>query len=475
VKKSPAKKFAVHEEIFAGPTRKAGALHFEDGSVHLWACEGSCEEGAAVRSVQLPEEVARFKRKVERLETPEGAVALWVRFGPDDKFYSLLFVGAGKDSRDDAPVLLLRGWAGQRSNSRTEIEFTRTSKGPRLLVRNTPEQVACGRTAASSTRLLDVARGRFRTVRAPILNKEQREAAKPLAVAPFSSESSDLLPLGRAGDHSAKAPVDADRGAPWSGGFEFVELKGPADQGLSKLILEVAGKRKEAHDIYLSTTASLFRVSIPAGDETQFELTVPAEESSCVALLQPQSPAPITEVMIPAPGSKRRSTVELVQALEASDAAAAPLSLRLRNEEAAQEMASKFGRMSALARRRSMDVAASLPHKAAASFFVVALAKGNSEERLRSLEELRALGKGALSSIEARLAQQIPDGEAELIEALVALSPADAARVLPSLLAVESPVRRLAVRRALSRLMDDEEGVEILSNRLKAVASGKDK
>src|SRR5690606_12452727 len=161
----------VHSQLPAGPERHAVAVHFEDSTAHFWGCFGPCALGGEeALSVDIPEQARGKKRRVKIIGTKEDPV-LWVRWGADDEFYSVIVIGARSTVKSAArPRLVLKGWAGKNSKSRARLE---EGEDGALTLTSAPRGAFCSRDLPRRTRVLRPAEGRFATVRAPALSLDE--------------------------------------------------------------------------------------------------------------------------------------------------------------------------------------------------------------------------------------------------------------------------------------------------------------
>src|SRR5690606_25229838 len=192
----------------------------------------------------------------------------------------------------------------------------------------------------------------------PVLSSSEKERAVPLRAEPERVADEFLVGLSANGERSSAALVDGDRKMPWREGYEFIELKAPLEMSLGELVLEVAEPLREEQTFYLATAARVYQIALPASDDKPYVVKVPDEKDLCVALVQPRTPVPVSEVMVRA--AEGRSTSALVKQLEKSDPGNARAALLWRASDAAQALAGRFYSMSPLARAGALELAAGL-------------------------------------------------------------------------------------------------------------------
>lgn len=455
----PKPNLEVHSQLPPGLERHAIAAHFDETTAHFWGCFGPCAPGGEhALLVDIPEEARGKKRRIEKIGTKDDPV-LWVRWGSDDEFYSVILIGAKTTMKSAArPRLVLKGWAGKHSKSRAMLE---EGEDGVLTLASAPEEAFCGRKLPGRTRVLRAAEGRFATVRAPALSLDERRGARTIQGSPVEQLTSTLVGLSTVKENSSTIPVDADRSSPWQGGYEWVELKLPAE-GKLPLVFEFAKPLKDPTALYAVLGTQVYQVEFAPHPSKLYRVDWGAEDVSCVALVQPHTPAPLTEVMVTSDDAGLETTEQLVTALESSDPGLAPAALRVRGIEAGQALSARFSRMSPLARARAFDIARSLPNGAGLPVFVSAVEVGSAREEETS-EALRLAGRDGLNALFARLREADEAGASRLIVELTNLDPTYVAEKFPPLLDDPRPERRGKVRAALLHVSKKKAGREALA------------
>jgi hypothetical protein len=442
------------------------AAHIEEDRVHFWSCEPDCKAGQPSLSVEIPAHIGKGPRRVEALRTKKGS-ALWIQLGPQENFYSLVAVGSLRGEKSGAPPsLILKGWAGEKSESKTTFQHSRKNGEESLSVSVAASPAACGRSVPLITRMLDFEQGRFLTVRAAVLSAKEKESATRLVARPEGVAEKLLLALSANGDRSAVDLVDGDRETPWSEGYEFIELKGPASGSLGEIILQVAEPLQEERSLSLVTTTRVYQVVLPVSAEKTYVVSIPEEKDLCVALIQPRSPVPVSEVMVAMP-SPQLSTAELVGLLENSDPGHAVPALLLRGLDAGLTLADRFHSMSPMAKSRALELATKLSGDAGIPVFVAAIESGSAEQAEAALDALDSKGAPGLDALEERLKGAVAQTEGKLIFSLMRISPVRAAQILPPLLEGSTSTRRTLIRSALSKLSSDPDARAVLKQLLR--------
>ena len=459
---------------FLSPTesRSALALHVEKEQISFWSCSEKCAASPAQVAVKIPFEARTFSARVEKIKLREQEEAFWIRYGSEQRYYSVLVMGglaAGSGKAPSKPVLILTGWAGVDSKSKTQLELRKSQGGARLLLRGAPQKIACGREAPSFTRRLDPKKAVFLRVHAPFLTKKERAQALPLSPLPRDAKSSErLVKLGATPDKSPA--VDADRAIAWSAGHQFVELQTPAQINLGKLAFDLAEPLSKALYFWVATETHLYRVDLPASPQTKYSLDVPlAEDEKCVAVIQPRRAAPIAELMGRIEAESPSSVSELVRKLESSDPGLAADELALLGASAASTLAQSYPGMSRLARARALGVAEQMPPGVSAPVYVAALEHGGDEARKDALAALRLLGEPGATAVATRFPEASQAGQIRLARALVELSPGLAAPIIVKSLSQGSPAQRAYLRESLLDVSTTAAGNAALS---KLVSSG---
>lgn len=440
---------------------KSAALGFQNEKLFAFTCDSGCKEGPAQLVEELPPEARALKKRVEVLNLKGDARLFWVRIGDDARYYSLLIVGASKttDAETAVPEVVLRGWAGKDSKSASELLTEKLKEGLRLSLVGPEKSGACGRKLASSTRIYDPQKRRFKRVQVPVLSVSEREKSIKLSPKAEPGRPDELLVrISAATEDSASEPVDANMEVAWHNGYEFSELKVPSGQSLSRFAIALATPLSEPASFWLATETQVFRVELPAGEGKFFSVDLPPDDArTCVAAIQPQVPVPISEIMLRVQMDSVPTTELLVAKLSEAEPGVASDALSLRGTDAAAALVRAYPRMSRMARVRATDIADTFASAPRAAVHVAALEYGSQVERDRSLEVLKELRKEATEAIVARLPQAERAGRLQLSVSLAQLSPRAAIVPLSQELGRGSSAERLVLRRLFSDLAAQEE------------------
>lgn len=454
--------FAIQAQLSASSRRHGVAAHFGSEKAHFWGCTGPCAAGdEGVLTLDIPEEARTKRRRIEVVGTKDDPV-MWVRYGTDSLFYSIIVTGAPSGGESAGPELILKGWAGENSEQKTSLKKD-TDGG--MIVETAPEPTFCGRSAPGQTRMLRPEQGRFVTVRTPALSAQERENAERLVGDPWTASESMLVALEPRGTNSSKTPVDGDRATAWEGAFEYTELKVPDGVDEGRWVVEFATSLSEPTAFYFVVSEKVYQAEFAPSNSKSYVIDLgpltPSKQASCVALVQPRTPAKVAEIMSTAAGAGVRTTAELVAELENGDPGIADALLRLRGTEAGKELARRYGTMSHSGQVRAFYIAQELPGSAPLPVFARAVA-GGGEHAGKGAELLQAAGPDGSQAVLAHLLET-EEGEAELIATLTNIDPRFAAHHFPQLLEAAGGERRTQLRDALGGLAKMEEPRGILA------------
>ncbi len=447
---------AAHAQLSPGLERHAVFAHFADTEAHFWGCKAPCTSGGEdALVVEIPPEARGKKRRVKITGTKEHPV-LWVRWGTEQDFYSMLVVGAQSEAEGkEHPRLVLKGWAGEKSKS----GVTLAEEGKELRLSSAPQDAFCGRRLPLRTRVLRPDEGRFVTVRAPALSEKERKSAHTIQAMPVEKLDRTLIGLSSSARGSSPVPVDFDRKTAWQRGYEWVELEIPEGGGFP-LVLEFAEPLTQATALYAVFGERVFQVEFSPQASPRYLLDAGDLDTSCVALLQPHTPAPLTEIMATSAG--QLTTDELVEALERSDPGLAPAALAVRGDEAGTALGKHFSRMSPLGQARALQVARELPDPAGLPVFVSAVATGGPG-REEATEALRLADREGAEALFERLEVADESSSGRLVVALTNLQPNMVAERFPTLFAGASEVRQAQLRAALGHVAKATKGRAVLA------------
>jgi len=448
--------------------RKSFGVFFEKGAspfqrVFFFNREEKNSAAGGHVSLVIPEKAVNLPRRITRLLLEGGQRALWIRYGGDKNFYSVLVLGAPIKKPGEGtsqPQVLLKGWAGVDSKSGTLIRLAKARTGQQIFVENAFRPGACGRKVPGRVRLFDPAQGRFHRVATSPLSKKEREEAKELRSTPFDKEAGDvLLRLEASNARSSLVPVDGDRSVSWNYGHQFVEFRlNDGVQG-NFLSLELSQTNAQKEFIWLATESQVYRLTLAESSSTLHNVVLPPlGESDCIALVQPRNPLLVVEVMQRAQTKSGVTTKELIDQLEKSEPGLALSALPVRGNSAALLIAQRYRGLSRLARSRVLDIADKMPGKIAAPIYVAAIEFGNDVERARGLRVLKKLGEEGAAVLAARFAHASRAGEVHLAQGLVEVSPPLAAVTITRRLHVKGRARRAYLREALFQLAHSKAG-----------------
>lgn len=449
----------VQSELPASPRRNGLAAHFTADAAYFWGCSGPCAartEGGL--TVEIPKEAKSGRRRIEVLGTKEDPV-LWVRWGTDERFYSMIVMGAAREAKDNGPALVLKGWAGEKSEQKTAL--VKDADGG-LTLALAPEESFCGRLVSRKIRVLRPAEGRFVAVRAPVLAEKEREGALRREARPWTGAENTLFALDPKGEYSAPVPVDGDRGVPWDGAFEFTELKIPEGLAEGQWIFEFSEALKEPTALYVVVSEKVYQAEFNPSESKRYALSLDDNQGKCVALVQPRTPAPLAEIMGTNAAGGQQTTAQLVSDLNSAPPGITDALLRMRGAEAGREIARNYGRMSPAVQARAFGIAQKLPRDAALSVFVQAVLAGGNQAAEAALL-LRAAGSTGSKALLDHIKEGESAGDSTLIDVLAQIDPVFAARYLPPLLGDELRSRRFLLREALGRVVKVAEARDVLS------------
>lgn len=463
----PPARLTIQAELPRASSRSGVAAHFAAEVVYFWSTCATCApvvEGAL--AVDIPVEARSKRRRVDVVGTKEHPV-LWVRFGTDDKFYSMIVVGAPSGEAAEgktatSPELVLKGWAGEKSPQKASLE-----RGPdgSLTLELAQEPSFCGKSAPRETRVLRPLEGRFATVRASALPAKEREGAERREARVWSEPENALVALDAVGARSSSIPVDGDRKAPWSEAFDFTELGAPLGVDPGKWVIEFAAPLTEPTALYFVVSEKVYQLEFLPSSSKRYAVELGGEEGACVALVQPRTPAPLVEIMGTAQEKGSRTTAELVSELASGEPGIVDALLVFRGASAGREIARAFGKMSPPAQARAFSIVRKLAPEDGAPVYVRALEAGGEGEE--ALARLSALGPLGAAAVFARLKEGARGAEETLVAALLTLDAAFAARHLPLLLEEKQSEGRALFREALSGLAKDARAHGALSKWLR--------
>lgn len=465
-------KVRAHQVIPEGGGFAGFGVHFTDGALKLIRCDATCGLGEVEKTIELPAEATRLPRTVERIEARSGARALFVRYGRKNDYYALVLMGGPQRGNDPGePRLLLKGWVGPESPGRTDMVIGSSDRGKRILLASSPSPAVCGRQVPSVTRVLDPDVGRFRNVKLPVLSGEVRDRAAPLEVLDEPDLQGKLLvPLEEKSERSAAEPFDGDLKSPWQGGYEFAEFERPEGSGGERLFLQLSAPLTETKELHLATSETVYRVELPPGPSTLRAVALPPRSADgCVAVVQPQAPVSISELMAAVDWQHGNGTKSLVAQLEQSDPGPAMGALRLRGKEGASTIGAHFPLMSPMARARGLELASAWGVEKGAPVFVAAVEFGTEEQRTTAQEELRKRPDHASTVLRQRLPKASPGGKMRLVDALASIAPADAVQAIVPLLNTDSGAERLHFRRALAALASSKQGGPVVQGTIERI------
>lgn len=469
---------AESQHVLAASADRLGVgVSLEKDRALAFSCESECRSGNPQLTVSLPAEVQTERPKIQILKFEKGASLLWVRYGDADHYYSVLIAGGkrgeGVGQIPEAPVLVLKGWAGKESKSQSELFELQATGSDRLQLVGVKRSRACGREVPSSTRVYDPELGRFRRVSASLLSPAERESASTLSAQALDKPDGELLVgLEAQGEDSSLMPVDGDQMEPWSQGHAFVELKSPPGQSLSRLALVMSSPLTEATSFWLLSDEQVYRVVLPATEKKSFAVDLPFEAPpGCVTLVQPRAPVPLAEVLMRVSVAEPPSTEALVRELSNADPGLAPDALRVRGVEAGSELSKAFPRMSTMARARALEIATTMPRTSGAIVFAAGLEFGSDFEKAESLAVLKTLGAPGIQAVVTRLSEAQPAGRVRLSQGLAGLSIADAVKELAPFLGEGSSAERLELRRIYARVAGTKEAKKPLEALLREQAT----
>ncbi len=425
-------------------------------SLTLVSCDETCEDEERGFRVELPEETSALKQSVEKVSLGKERSLLELRYTGHQKAYVVLVLGAARGGAP-SPVVALKGWVGQDSPQQAELVVSGSKDEREVLLTTGSRSVACGRTAPASVRRLNPTSGLFRPVRASVLSDVDRKKAQRIELSARDRAPGLLLSAQMSDGDSVKAPVDTDRKTLWVDGHDEITLAWPElDQ--DGWVLEVkAPLTKEEHLYVLGEGRSLELVLAP-GTGTFYDLSLPDDfPKGCLTLVQPRTPASVTEVMQVSSTSKDVPLEELVSWLRAEQTEQADLAVRALavSENAAPLLAARYGGMDASARERAREVAGRMGVRGL-PIIVAVLEFGTEAERASAVGRLLDLRKDAVPALRARLKKANPAGTAHLARVLAALAPEVAAQQLPLLLKEKDPALRSELRTLLSELAETE-------------------
>lgn len=457
-------KLSVQTQLPGSALRRGAAAHFSAEAAHFWGCTGPCAAGGeGALGVEIPQEARSKRRRVDVVGTKDHPV-LWVRWGTDEEFYSMVVIGAAANQETEGeasalPELVLKGWAGKESAQKTSLE--KEADGT-LTLELARESSFCGRSAPRETRVLRPGESRFVSVRASALSSKERESAERKEARPFSESENILVALFAKGARSSSSPVDGDRAGVWSEAFEFTELDSPQGVDAGRWVFEFQEPLKQPTALYFVVSEKVYQLEFLPSDARRFVVELGAENGSCIAVVQPRTPAPVVEIMGTAAEQGTRTTAELVSDLKKGEPGLVDALLVLRGKEAGREIAAAFGAMSPSTQARAFAVAERLSSDAGIPVFVRALEAGNGRSE-EALSRLMALGPAGTEAVFARLKEAKGDAEGALITALSTMDVSFAASHLPLLLSESGSERRARLRDALSRLAKVQRARGVLS------------
>ncbi len=451
-------------------TRWRAGVNVQKQSVDFFSCRGRCARSPSSLSVPIPVEAQGLKSHVTVLRLKEETSAFLVRFGdPNSRQYSVLVLGAerGEDAKEElpAPQLVLKGWTDPADQ---QLFVQESSGGDRVFLTSGVSQAVCGRAFPEQTKMLDPTSGQFRASRPPVLPAQERKDAPSLAVTETQWDQSDVALRLTATSSGVTPALDGDRKAAWQRGHDFVEFSLPAASRPRELLLQLAAtKTAQESKMWLATSTSVFLLKLPAVSGGLLSVTLPEQsissENSCLALVQPQSPAPLAEAFVRTTAEPLPTTKELVSRLESLDSGWAEAALGFAGPQEVLLMAETFPRLNAVGKKRAISVAESLPRGAGAPVLVAAYEFGEEQQADAALVELKKFPGKAAVSLGQRLHLASNETLERMATTLVELKPDDAVKLLLRELKRERPAeRRLVLREAIALAARSESGLAAL-------------
>ncbi len=447
-------------------SRWGAGVNVQKQSVDFFSCRGRCARSPSSLSIAIPAEAQGLKSHVSVLQLKEGTSAFLVRLGdPNSRHYSVLALGAerGEDSMEElpAPRLVLKGWTDPADQ---QLSVQESSGGDRVFLTSGVSKAVCGREFPEQTKMLDPSSGQFRASRPPVLPAQERKDATSLALTQVQWEASDVA-LRLTATSSGVAPaLDGDRIAAWRRGHDFVEFNLPTASRPRELLLQLA-QTENPHEsqMWLATSRSVFSLELPAVSGGLLRVTLPEQsitsEDSCIALVQPQSPAPLAEAFVRTTAEPVPTGKELVSRLESPDSGWAEAALGFAGPQEVLLLAETFPRLNPLGRERAISVAESLPRGAGAPVLVAAYEFGNEQQADAALAELRNFPEKAATSLGQRLHLASNETLERVATTLVELKPDKAVDfLLRELKRERSAERRLVLREAIALAARSESG-----------------
>lgn len=453
-------------QIKKSETRWGAGVRVQKQSVDFFSCQESCARSPISLSVPLPLEAQGLKHQVRILTLKEGVPAFLVKLGDmDSRHYSILVLGAERGGASQAelpaPQLILKGWT---DGAAQQISVQESATGDRVLLTSGVVEAVCGRSLSENTKMLDSASGQFRSSRLPVLAAQERKDARPLALVPAQWEPTDLALRLKASSPEPAPASDGDRKTAWQRGHDFVELSLPASSRPGEILLQLAeSENPQESQMWLATSKSVFLLELPALSGALLSVTLPEEslpgDNRCIALVQPQTPAPLAEALVRVTAQPLPTAQELLSLLESPDAGLSEAALGFAEPETVLLLAGKFPRLNPLGRDRALSLAQRLPHGAGAPVLVAAYEFGNEDQREAALADLKKYPEAGAASLGARLHLTSSERLESVAMTLVELNAAKSVGFLLGEVKRERAAeRRLILREAIARAAASDSG-----------------
>lgn len=386
-----------------------------DGELTVSAACSDCPQSGALR-LAIPQLARELPLRASELVLENGTRLGWIRLGDDALHYSwLLRIGPLPER---APHLVFKGWTRPQGPG---LRVERRRSGNRLFVLGAEKPAACGRSVAAWAKRFDERALRFRRAHLSVLGPEPEPVASLLFEPEVATSARVLLRLQAAGELSAQAPVDGDRGAAWKGAHELVELQTEQGRAPREIVVQLSKTLGQERSLYLIAGDKVLMATLLPGTLQQ-RLVVPDEfAAGCLTLLQPRVPLPISEIMSVVQTDSPVTLTSLVQALQAPDGGWSQAALALRGQEAGDALSKVYAKLSPVGKLRARNLASQLPGRAGAQLQIEVFRGAPEDGQARALADLRRRGSISIGPLAQALRGPVSEADQPLVELLYSL------------------------------------------------------